>query len=329
MARMTFRELLQVTQDACIDDSYTTQTGLSTSEDFLKREINNTVDTIFSLMRKYSLRPLPKTASTVAAQIYYYYPPGLTKLESVTINIGSISPPLKVIHSQEEWDRLQTFPISSGLPSAIFPRRDDFGIYPTPQGVYTLTLNGNYTPMHMTNNDYTTGTVAATSGSRTLTGTSTVWTAAMVGRWFCLTNNGGLATGFTDGNWYRISAFVDATHLTLETYFQDTSITGGTYKIGESPEIPIELHEFIAYRAASVYYSMRRRDATHGQELMNYFYTGDYDNPKRSGKIQGGVLQVLSDLKERGSANSQLVEMGGVDYQNIFETGVWATTISE
>lgn len=328
MARETFRSLLQVTQDACIDDTYTTQTGLSTSEDFLKREINNSVDFIFALMRKYSLRPLPKTASTVADQIYYYNPPGMTKIESITINIGSISPPLRIINSQQEWDRLQTFPITSGLPSAVFPRRDDYGIYPTPQDVYTLTLNGNYTPIHMTNNDYTTGTVALTNGSRTLTGTGTAFTAAMVGRWFCLTNDGGLASGFPDGNWYRISGYTSATVLTLSTYFQDTTISGATFKIGESPEIPVELHEFVPYRAASIYYTMRRRDATHGQELMNYFYTGDYNNPNREGKIQGGILKVLSDLKENGSGNSQLVNLGGTDYQNIFETGIWSTVIS-
>lgn len=69
---------------------------------------------------------------------------------------------------------------------------------------------------------YETGTVTATLSSRTLTGDSTVWTSAMVGRYIRI-------NGQTDV--YRISAVASGTSLTLDMPYTDTTTAGLSYKI--------------------------------------------------------------------------------------------------
>jgi len=69
---------------------------------------------------------------------------------------------------------------------------------------------------------YTTGTVAVTQGSATVTGTSTVWTSAMIGRQFI---EGGQAP------FYTIATFVSATQITLDRPYQGATKAAATYEI--------------------------------------------------------------------------------------------------
>jgi len=131
--RYSFTDLQQMSRDLCLDDTDDSFTSLSSFPEYNKREINETISFIYRLLREYKLQPPAKTVATIANTIYYPYPAGLSKIESVVADIGTHSPPLKIIESQERWDYLQQLPITSGFPTMIFPRRDDFGIYPTPQ----------------------------------------------------------------------------------------------------------------------------------------------------------------------------------------------------
>ena len=70
--------------------------------------------------------------------------------------------------------------------------------------------------------DYTTGTVAVTNGSKTVTGTSTVFTAAMGGRKFRVGS---------ENAWYDIDTRDSNTQLTLQQDYQGTTASGSTYTI--------------------------------------------------------------------------------------------------
>lgn len=324
--RQTFSQIILASQDYCIDDTTSTQTGLSSSVGFIKREVNNTVKDIFSLMKKYSLQPLPKTATTVINQTWYHMPSGLSKIESITMPMGNLVVPLRVIESQAEWDQLHIIPITSNFPEAYFPRRDDFGIYPTPKSAVTLTIVGNYSPQNMTILDVTSpGTVATANNSQTVTGTSTTFASSMVGEFFMLTDTNGIGNGAT----YRISAYTSATAITLENTFQESSVSGASYLIGQSPDIPEELIEFIPYRVSAIYYANRRRDLEQSQRFMNFYYTGDFANPRRTGNIRGGILAVLQDLRERGRGNSQMAEIGGAKRINRFMADPWSASVTQ
>jgi hypothetical protein len=325
--RETYTTLLQTSQDFCIDDSTTSTNALSPSSTFLARQLNSTVQYLHALTKNYKTQPLPRTFSTVADQVYYHYPPDLLSMESLTLTVGGIPYTLRPIHSQEEWNHLQELDVSSStVPQYFFPRQSDFGIYPTPADVYTGTLVGNFFPQRLSVADYVTGTVAVAQNSQTVTGTSTTFTAAMVGRWFAEADSNGLAVG----KWYRISAYSSATSITLESFFEESALSGSNFIIGQSPEIPEELHEFIPYRTAAVYYSTIRRDAARAQELLNFFYTGDFGNTKRGGGIKGGVLGVINEYKNKGRANSQIAYLHKSTNVSVYpyRNEAWITTLS-
>ncbi len=323
--RYTYSQLIQDSQDLCIDDSATTYTGLSDTKSFIKREINNTNTDIFNLLKNYKLQPPPYTDSTVANQIYYPFRPGFSKLTSLVVNVGTYKPPLTIVGSEDEWNALQQVPVTAAWPTKVYPRRDDFGLYPTPQIVYTMTISGIWIPLNMTVDDYKAGTIAWTNGSAAIVGTGTTFTAAMVGSWIGGTDSNGIF----NSNLYRVATYTNATHITVDRNVIDTTASGLTYIVGQSPEIPEDLHQFIPYRVAATYYGIRRRNPTLAQQYLNYFWTGDYNNVKREGEVMGGVLNVLNDLLQKGRSNSGLVETGG-GYGNldVIRDASWTSIIT-
>ena len=74
----------------------------------------------------------------------------------------------------------------------------------------------------------------------------------MVGQWLEVTDG-------TDGNWYKVSAYSSATSLTLENYYQGTSGSGKSYRIGQVMDLPEE------YLEAPVDYAMYRFFLKRGQ----------------------------------------------------------------
>jgi len=323
--RETFSSLLLTTQNLCIDSSTSSTTALSATDTVLGRNINDTIQYLFQEIRNYKTQPLPKTFSTAASQTYYHIPSGLIAFESVNIAVGDINYPLKPVNNQYMWDRLLQLDItSSDIPQYYFPRQYDFGIYPKPNAVYTSTIVGNFLPTRLSVADYSEGTVAVTQNSATVTGTSTTFTAAMVGRWFCEADSNGLPIG----RWYKITSFTSTTVVTLETVFEETALSGSKYVIVQTPEIPEELHQYIPYRAAANYYATLRRDPTQAQTLMNYFFTGDYSNSNRGGGIKGGVLGVINRYKNVGRSNSQITTLNKKNFVNHWRDEAWATTLS-
>lgn len=69
---------------------------------------------------------------------------------------------------------------------------------------------------------YSTGTVAATQGERTLTGTDTVWTTQMVGRFLRIINT-----------WQRIEQVLSETSLLLEKPYPNVDVSGAGYTIAD------------------------------------------------------------------------------------------------
>ena len=63
------------------------------------------------------------------------------------------------------------------------------------------------------------------------------------------------------------------------------------------------------------------------QKYMNFFYTGDYSNPRREGKIESGLVGLINRYKNRGRANSQLVRMGKRRFD--YHDERWAITLTD
>jgi len=323
--RETFGMLLQTSKDLCVDDATTSYTNLSDPETFLKKEINKAVRFIISTLGNHIVEK-QQTASSVADQQYYHLPPDCDRITSVTVEMGDVYYPVQIVEAQEHWDELNQIDFSgTAIPQFIFPRASDFGIWPTPQDAdSTITINYIKKVKDMSATDYKDGTITIITNTTTVTGTTdeiegatTAFTSAMVGRWL---------RADSDGIWYPISAYTSGTVLTLETYFEGSSVSEDTYLIGESPDIPEDLHEYIPYKAAAAYMAGYRHDPVGAQALLNYFYTGDFNNSRRDSSVAGGILGAKNTYDTKGRANSGLVRRNKKIVSRFNE--VWTNTIT-
>lgn len=109
--------------------------------------------------------------------------------------------------------------------------------------------------------DYTTGTVdIITNGSPKVTGSSTVWTTPMVGRWIRVTHSNTAASS-GDGEWYRIAAVESSTILYLDRPYGGRSLTtgaGATYTIGMMNLLPEAFHDMPEIYATYRYWSKEK-----------------------------------------------------------------------
>lgn len=210
-----------------------------------------------------------RTSNTVAAQQYYQVPEDCLRVTEVMILSSATStwrPPLIQVSDEFQWARLNQFPVN-GIPRYFFIRGfDEVGLYPIPTESITDGFQLVFEPKYnsLTQDDFTTGTATIANNSQTVTHSATGFSAAMIGRWFTVTDG-------TDQNWYRIKAFTDTSTLVLENDYQGTS--GGTksFRICEVMSyIPEEFLEaptdYAMYR-----YFLRRGDLNKTNDFKSIF----------------------------------------------------------
>ena len=217
---------------------------------FFDRHLGVRYQDLLAELSNYKTEAPPQTAATVDTQQYYHYPPGIVDIENVNIDIGDQNIPLQVVNSQSVWDHLNYVTISS-YPTHIFPRRDDFGLWPIPDAVYTINFASHLRDRNLTIGDVTTTTVTVTNNDATVTHVGTSFVAGMVGRWFKVD---------TDGFWYRIASFTSTSVIELESVYEGSSGAGLSYVIGQSPELPDELHIALSYGVTDDYFRGPRKD---------------------------------------------------------------------
>lgn len=309
---MTYTDLKNMFLDGSQNTGSTDTNLLS----FFTRQLDTKYQLILAELSDYQTQ-VQRTASTVAAQQFYHYPPGMMQIETATVTVGTISYPVTVINSQYHWDLINELLISTtSIPQYVFPRRDDFGIWPIPQAVYTLTLNYNIRDRKLSNDDYTTGTVTATNGNQTMTGSGTTWTVGMSARWFKVN---------TDNYWYRISSVPSSTSITLENAYEGTSGASLAYTIGEAPELPDEAHYLLATGVIGDFYALLRGDPDKGARFNNIFWTGDAQNSDRTG---ANVLGGLIGLKKRYADRSNSVLVRHMKPQSLSTDKIWGQKIT-
>lgn len=163
----------------------------------------------------------------------------------------------------------------------------------------------------------------ATSGSTTITGTGTVFTSAMVGRWFTITNTAVPGQGY----WYRIASVSSVTSLTLETMWAAATTSSVAYRIGESPEIPEDGHVILPAGTAADFYAGLRNDSDKATLWNNVFWTGDMTNTIRDiddKNVSSGLIGLIKKYKDRERDN--LVERQPSIISPVYK--IWAESIS-
>lgn len=273
----------------------------------------------------------PYSLSTSANAQIYPFPPGLVTIEGGFITVGSVNYPLQPINSRFNIESLNAITIqASTLPQFYFIEQDSFQIWPIPQATYSGTIYYHFRDRNLSVSDYTAGTVALTQGSAIITGTSTTFTPAMVGRWFSITDT----TVPGQGYWYRVTGYTDATHITMGTNngvavtWIPASASGiSSYRIGESPELPEEMHSILAWGTASDYYAGMRVDTKKATMFDNLFWTGNPENDHReegTKEVIGGLLGAINLYKDRDGR----VLIKRKPRLNPLQTKVWATSLS-
>jgi hypothetical protein len=202
-----------------------------------KRDINIGASLFLAkLGREYNRHS--RFTNMVANQQYYQLPEDGQKLKEIIVNTGNWFIPLEQVADEFAW-RMMNMSGTTGQPTHYFIRgNDEVGLYPKPSSSVSSGIELVFSPKHvqLTEADYTTGTITVTNGSQAVTGSSTVFTANMVGRWLQVTDG-------TDENFYRVSAFTSSTSITLENYYQGTSGSGKAYRIGQVCDMPEEFLE--------------------------------------------------------------------------------------
>ena len=243
------------------------------------------------------------TSSTVANQQYYSYPVGTVSVDSATISIGNMKYTLQPIYSQQQWNYWNALQIQpTAIPQFIFPRKDDFGIWPIPTDVYTITFQRFFRDRNLAVEDYITGTIDVTNDDTTITGTNNQFTDAMVGRWLTVTDISIPGQGY----WYQIASVTDSSHLKLSVPWAAISSNDVAFRIGESPEIPEEAHSILPYGTAADYYSGLKNDADNATRFDNFFWSGSFNTSSRDladKNITAGLIGLYKKYMDRERDN--------------------------
>lgn len=256
---ITFDKAIKICQDESKD--YTAETLTIIMDD-----LNYGYKHILSELGR-AVTEKTRRAYTVASQQYYQCPKDFLFPISITVQVGTITYPVDIEESQENWNALNVYPQTITIPQKAFIRRSfginnlEFGLWPTPSSAgNTITIVYEAADKDCTTLSYTTGAVALTNGSAVMTGTGTAFTSAMVGRWFSVASPTG------DGLWYRVQSADSPTQITLDQYYEGNSISGAAYQISEAFNLPEEMQILPCYWFLQHYFSIKGNDT---KELKN------------------------------------------------------------
>lgn len=293
--------------------------GLSNNQYNGTYTITVTSTTTFTYTLAASVNGLPGIPSQ-----YFPYPPGEITVDGIFISVTSVNFPLRIIDTTNGWEQLNAILIqASALPQFYFPRRDDFGIWPIPQVTYGGTMLYHYRDRNLSVADYNTGTVTLTQFSNQIVGSGTTFTPAMVGRWFTVTDTTVPGQGF----WYRVTGYVDATHLNIYQQWPNATAAGATYRIGETPETPEETHIDLVNGVTADFYGGMRKDPTNYTWYSNLFWTGDPGNASRKEgdtTIAAGLIGAVNRYGDRD--DTRLIKKR--PRLNPLQFKAWATSLS-
>lgn len=198
-----------------------------------------------------------RTATTEASTTFVPMPFDVDLVESVFVTVSGTRYTPRPAPSREFWDELHYSTYTSDIPEYWFPYNGEIGLWPQPTSAgNTISINAKIRAIDLSAADYTTGTVTdIANGATTVTGTSTVWTSPMTGRWLRIDYDDTTDSG--DGVWYEISSVTNDTTLELVRNYGGTTISGGSqvYTIGQMPLLPEAYHDLPEIHAAYRYWT--------------------------------------------------------------------------
>ncbi len=192
------------------------------------------------------------TGSLISGQRSYFMPQDTIKPKNVRIKQGDVWYPLIEVKSIDQWHQMIGFEYTSNIPTHYMFFNEQGNLYieldPIPSVTvsegFEIVYEGQQSPLVFPA-DYVTGTVTIALGAYELVGSGTTFTSSMVGQSFNPTNG---------KFWYDIKKFTDTTHIDLVNNFQEVSISGSGFTIGEVLRLPMEFDKTPLWGACAEYY---------------------------------------------------------------------------
>jgi len=217
---------------------------------------------------------LEKTATlkTTADQNYINLPQDVDKLYTFYVNIDDQLYQAIELTSKDDFDSLGiTNKCSYPLYYYIFDRK--IYLWPIPStSDYDVVITYKQRVTDLDTADYVTGTISITTATTAVVGAGTTFTADMVGRYIKT----------TDRIWYKISAFTDTTHITIDRNYGGQTITSATYTIGQVSLLPEDFQILPVYEAVMNYWAMQ------GEISRMQTYKALFDDGYKNLKIEYG-----------------------------------------
>lgn len=243
---------------------------------------------------------LTSTATTAVTTIgvqAYPIPANVSKIKNDTITVGQLVYTPAPVQSIQEWTILNALPYTSDIPNYFYIYQNQVMFWPIPSSSGNIiTFNYKSRVPNMTYANYTTGTVAATAGNSTITGTTTSWNTtgtyplnvdlSYVNLMIAITPPKG------DGFWYPIQRFTSDTVLALNLPVVNSPVTtGASYIIGQFPLLQEDFQDMIVYGALMVYYNSIVKDKDKYQMFKDL-----YDHKDNMLEAYAGTKSVNVDL---------------------------------
>lgn len=291
-----------------------------------KRWINDTFDLV-SVKSSQKILETFSDITTATSTSIYDLPQNFGKLLSATIinSGGDVVASPQVVEDSIFWDKLQRLNTgTSDFTQYVYQIGQDLHVYPTfGSSGDTIRLRHREVAIHMTEDDYTTGTIsAATNANATVTGASTLWTSQNPVRnhWIKFT----VGSGEGDNRWYKVSAFASDTSITLESPYLGTTFTGASlsYILAQIPQLAASYHNLLVYRPLALYYDHIENIS----QAERYWRRYDGGNEAGLSKEVGGMLRDLIDTESGMSEGTYYPPQGSQRLANAEEQALFNIT---
>lgn len=237
----TFNTLVNNFLTISRDNSTANETlGKTLLNDFIKQILR---------LRDWTFNRGTATDLTEADKQYYPLPYNCGTMRKVQVTVSTTTYVPREVKNEREWAILNMVDMSSDIPTVFFikPSTRELGLYPIPSTTgNTITFSFQKRIKDLGAVDYTDGTVSATNGSSTITGSGTTWTSAMVGRYIQITDF-----------WYEITAVASTTSLTIQGEFGEDTVSGSSYTIAELVPLLEGFEDVPLWKALAVYFQSR------------------------------------------------------------------------
>ena len=237
--------------------------------------------------------------ATVASTQSYKLPENFKKWSALYVTSGDNRYNATLIQDEELWQQMNAYTTAStsNVLQFCFVRRSTVELFPIPTSALTATMIYDASTKPLSHDDYVTGTITTLANAGTaVTANGSTFTSAMEGRYFKIND---------DGEWYKISDYLTATTLTLDSAYQGVSIAAGTeaYTIGEMPITPPETHELPVYYAAWKW-SLFRKDTQLAREFERAWKEGVAEaETSWANRSTSSIIQNYPNLMRRGVIN--------------------------